>query len=100
MAVLSEGRIRIGITGLAVVFLMVLIGSALTGGGEREALEAQEERLANEQAPPAEALTEMGAAPGGPQETAPPADIDPIPVPIDPATEELIVNEVRGPDAG
>ncbi|MEN3972030.1 hypothetical protein WJS89_05050 [Sphingomicrobium sp. XHP0235] len=78
-------RIRAGVTGLAGVFLLVLLGTALVSGREDVPVDAS---LATE---PAEPLSEIGAAPGKPAEEAPP--IDPIPIPIDPTTEELIIDE-------
>ena len=53
-------RIRYGLTGLAFVFLMVLIGTAISRGGE--------EPVANETTniaePPSDPLAELGVAPG------------------------------------
>lgn len=95
MAVHYQQRIRIGITGLAIVFLLVLVGTAILGvnaGEERVVMTDPKE----EPAAPAEPLSEIGAAPG----QAPEAEeqkIEPLPIPIDPATEELIVNEIAVP---
>lgn len=55
-------RIRIGITGLAFIFLLVVIGTALTNQG-RESVDPVEEALKEEEAPPADPLEEIGAAP-------------------------------------
>lgn len=55
-------RIRIGITGLAFVFLLVILGTAMTEQG-REAADPVEEKLADDAAPPADPLEEIGAAP-------------------------------------
>lgn len=96
MAVQHQQRIRIGITGLAIVFLLVLVGTAILGvnaGEERVVVtDPQEEPPA-----PAEPLSEIGAAPGQAPEAEDPQKIDPLPIPIDPATEELIVNEIAVP---
>lgn len=56
-------RIRIGLTGLAFVFLLVLLGAAISRSGEDPVpTPAQNELLANEE--PNEPLAEIGAAPG------------------------------------
>ena len=56
-------RIRIGLTGLAFVFLLVLLGTAISRSSEDpDAPPAQNELLANEM--PTEPLAEIGAAPG------------------------------------
>ena len=53
-------RIRIGLTGLAFVFLLVLLGTAVSrSSGDPVAPTVQ-----NELAEPAEPLAEIGAAPG------------------------------------
>ena len=53
-------RIRIGLTGLAVVFLFVLLGTAISRwSGDSIAPPAQ-----NELVDPSEPLAEIGAAPG------------------------------------
>ena len=53
-------RIRIGLTGLAVVFLFVLLGTAISrSSGDSIAPPAQ-----NELVEPSEPLAEIGAAPG------------------------------------
>ena len=57
-------RIRIGLTGLAFVFLLVLLGTAISRStGDPVAPSVQ-----NDLAEPAEPLAEIGAAPGMPQE--------------------------------
>ena len=57
-------RIRIGLTGLAFVFLLVLLGTAISrSSGDPVAPPVQ-----NELAEPAEPLAEIGAAPGMTQE--------------------------------
>ena len=57
-------RIRIGLTGLAFVFLLVLLGTAIT----RSSGDPVAEPVQNELAEPAEPLAEIGAAPSMPQE--------------------------------
>jgi hypothetical protein len=61
-------RVRIGITGLAVVFLVVLLAAAVVGfhskskgGSASNAAEAS-----NNATPPADPLAELGVAPGNP----------------------------------
>ena len=53
-------RIRIGLTGLAFVFLLVLLGTAISRSGEDPAMPP----VQNELAEPNEPLAEIGAAPG------------------------------------
>lgn len=60
-------RVRIGITGLAVVFLVVLLAAAIVGfhskqtnGGNSTTAET-----GNSQTPPAEPLADLGVTPGG-----------------------------------
>jgi hypothetical protein len=56
-------RIRIGLTGLAFVFLLVLLGTAISrSSGDSVSPPAQ-----NELKEPNEPLAEIGAAPGGTQ---------------------------------
>ena len=57
-------RVRIGLTGLAFVFLLVLLGTAISrSGGDRPPDEPQV--MANgETAEPNEPLAELGVAPG------------------------------------
>jgi hypothetical protein len=56
-------RIRIGLTGLAFVFLLVLLGTAISrSGNDAPPTPAQNEFFANEE--PNEPLAEIGAAPG------------------------------------
>lgn len=56
-------RIRIGLTGLALVFLLVLLGAAITnwGGGQPSVPTDEANLIMNE---PNEPLAEIGAAPG------------------------------------
>ena len=57
-------RVRIGLTGLAFVFLLVLLGTAVSRSGEEPAARpAQADGLAND-AGPAEPLAQIGVAPG------------------------------------
>ena len=66
----SAQRIRIGLTGLAVAFLVVLLASAITRAGRDDvsnaAQEAAQQAAANE---PSEPLAEVGVAPGAPETT-------------------------------
>ena len=60
----SAQRIRIGLTGLAFAFLLVLLGSVISRSGSDEgAVDAAEQAEAN--AAPNEPLAELGVAPGG-----------------------------------
>ncbi len=53
-------RIRYGLTGLAFVFLMVLLGTAVIRGGE----EPTTNLASNIAEPPSDPLAELGVAPG------------------------------------
>ena len=58
-------RVRIGLTGLAFVFLLVLIGAAITNWGDAPTNAAANLAIANATpAEPNEPLAEIGAAPG------------------------------------
>jgi len=58
-------RIRIGLTGLAFVFLLVLLGTAISrSGNDPLALPADNAALTDDE--PNEPLAEIGAAPGSP----------------------------------
>ena len=59
----SAQRIRIGLTGLAFAFLLVLLGSAISRSGERDA-PANDLAAAGENSQPSEPLAELGVAPG------------------------------------
>ena len=60
----SAQRIRIGLTGLAFAFLLVLLGSVISrSGSDDRAANAVEQAAAN--AAPNEPLAELGVAPGG-----------------------------------
>ena len=61
-------RVRIGITGLAVVFLVVLMAAAIVGFHSKEAAgnASMSAGVSNaSEAPPADPLAELGVAPGG-----------------------------------
>lgn len=57
----SAQRIRIGLTGLAFAFLLVLLGSIISRSGRDEASNATQQAASNE---PSEPLAELGVAPG------------------------------------
>lgn len=57
----SAQRIRIGLTGLAAAFIIVLIASAITRSSRDDASNAVQQAAANE---PSEPLAELGVAPG------------------------------------
>ena len=60
----SAQRIRIGLTGLAFAFLLVLLGSVISrSGSDERSANAVEQAAAN--AAPNEPLAELGVAPGG-----------------------------------
>ena len=56
-------RVRIGLTGLAFVFLLVLLGAAVSRWGE-DAADANNVAAVNSDAEPNEPLAELGVAPG------------------------------------
>ena len=56
-------RIRIGLTGMAVVFLLVVLGTAISRSGNDSPPTALE-NLVRAQQEPEEPLAEIGAAPG------------------------------------
>ncbi len=58
----SAQRIRIGLTGLAFAFLLVLLGSIVSRSSHDNSTNAAEQAAANE---PSEPLAELGVAPGG-----------------------------------
>jgi hypothetical protein len=58
----SAQRIRIGLTGLAFAFLLVLLGSIISRQSHDTATNATQQAVANE---PSEPLAELGVAPGG-----------------------------------
>ena len=59
----SAQRIRIGLTGLAFAFLIVLLGSIISRSGSDDAQQAAANAEANA-AGPNEPLAELGVAPG------------------------------------
>ena len=58
----SAQRIRIGLTGLAFAFLLVLLGSIVSRSGHDDVTNRAAQAAANE---PTEPLAELGVAPGG-----------------------------------
>jgi len=60
----SAQRIRIGLTGLAFAFLLVLLGSVISRSSH-DSGNASQQVTANE---PSEPLAELGVAPGAPSE--------------------------------
>jgi hypothetical protein len=57
----SAQRIRIGLTGLAFAFLLVLLGSIISRSSRDDVSNAAQQAAANE---PSEPLAELGVAPG------------------------------------
>lgn len=57
----SAQRIRYGLTGLALAFLVVLLGSIISKAGRDETQNAVTQATSNE---PSEPLAELGVAPG------------------------------------
>lgn len=57
----SAQRIRIGLTGLAFAFLLVLLGSIISRSSRDDATNAAQQAASNE---PSEPLAELGVAPG------------------------------------
>jgi hypothetical protein len=57
----SAQRIRIGLTGLAFAFLLVLLGSIVSRSSRDEVSNAAQQAATNE---PSEPLAELGVAPG------------------------------------
>jgi hypothetical protein len=57
----SAQRIRIGLTGLAFAFLLVLLGSVISRSSRDDAASGAEQATTNE---PSEPLAELGVAPG------------------------------------
>jgi hypothetical protein len=57
----SAQRIRIGLTGLAFAFLLVLLGSIISRSSRDEGNNAAQQAAVNE---PSEPLAELGVAPG------------------------------------
>jgi hypothetical protein len=59
----SAQRIRIGLTGLAFAFLLVLLGSIISRQGHDGSVNATQQAVENT---PTEPLAELGVAPGAP----------------------------------
>lgn len=59
----SARRIRIGLTGLAFAFLLLLLGSIVSRSGRDEA-QMQADNLAANEAEPNDPLADLGVAPG------------------------------------
>ena len=57
-------RIRIGLTGLAFAFLLVLLGSVISRSGSDEDRERRAAEQANNASEPSDPLAELGVAPG------------------------------------
>jgi hypothetical protein len=57
----SAQRIRIGLTALAAVFILVLLGSIISRSSRDNTTNATQQAVANE---PSEPLAELGVAPG------------------------------------
>lgn len=57
-------RIRIGLTGLAFAFLLVLLGSIISRSGSDRNEVAATNAATNEASEPSEPLAELGVAPG------------------------------------
>jgi len=57
----SAQRIRIGLTGLAFAFILVLLGSIVSRSSRDSVSNAAEQAVSNE---PSEPLAELGVAPG------------------------------------
>jgi hypothetical protein len=62
----SAQRIRIGLTGLAFAFLLVLLGSIVSRSSRDNVSNAAEQAALNE---PSEPLAELGVAPGASEAT-------------------------------
>jgi hypothetical protein len=58
----SAQRIRIGLTGLAIAFLLVLLGSVLVRSGDEDAQTSANTQIND--AEPNEPLAQLGVAPG------------------------------------
>lgn len=65
----SAQRIRIGLTGLAFAFLLVLLGSVISRSREEAPGNAAARAQAND-AEPSEPMAQLGIAPGGSEATA------------------------------
>lgn len=65
-----QQRIRIGLTGLAFVFLLVLLGTAISRSGDDAAAPLANPEVNSALSEPNEPLAEIGAAPGQSDEPA------------------------------
>jgi hypothetical protein len=63
----SAQRIRIGLTGLAFAFLLVLLGSIISRSSHGDSVNTAQQTATNE---PSEPLAELGVAPGGSDQTS------------------------------
>jgi hypothetical protein len=63
----SAQRIRIGLTGLAFAFLLVLLGSIISRSSRDGTANSTSQAVSNEQSEP---LAELGVAPGASQDEA------------------------------
>ena len=63
----SAQRIRIGLTGLAFAFILVLLGSIISRSSHQGMTNAAQQAATNE---PSEPLAELGVAPGGSDDTS------------------------------
>jgi len=63
----SAQRIRYGLTGLALAFLIVLLGSVISRAGRDNVNAAQQQTAKNQGGEPSEPLAELGVAPGSSQ---------------------------------
>ena len=62
----SAQRIRIGLTGLAFAFLLVLLGSIISRSSQEDNANSVEQANTNQ---PSEPLAELGVAPGASEDT-------------------------------
>lgn len=61
----SAQRIRIGLTGLAFAFLLVLLGSVISRSSRGDSVNSAAQASTNQPSEPSEPLAELGVAPGG-----------------------------------
>ncbi len=66
----SAQRIRIGLTGLAFAFLLVLLGSIISRSSRDEAPSGRSSSVTAADEEPAEPLAELGVAPGAGEDQA------------------------------
>ena len=60
-------RIRIGLTGLAFVFLLVLLGTVVSRSSRDSSAIPNAANAAQNAAPPSDPLSDLGVAPGSPE---------------------------------